>query len=152
MHRLTWIKPFSMSLDLLYIQWSFWNFLPLGQWPSSLKILGHIARDMWPPSNPHRDRLWAFWDPRGSHSLEASFLWKIKLTSIRIIFFSYILVLYDIQISFSLKLVTVWHLWQEGLTFIPFIVIFTSYESEVFFFLSLLDTDFSSQLLCFAYI
>ena len=60
--------------------------------------------------------------PRRMHSLEASFLKKIKLTSIRFISFSYILVLYDCQISFSLKLVTVWHLRQEGLTFIPFIV------------------------------
>ena len=71
--------------------------------------------------------------PSRTHSLEASFLWKIKLTSIRFISFSYILLLYDCQISFSLKLVTVRQLRQEVLIFIPFIVIFISNKSEGFF-------------------
>ena len=70
--------------------------------------------------------------PRRTHSLEASFLRTIKLTSIRFISFSYILVLYDCQISFSLKLDIVWNLRQEGLTFIQFIAIFKSYKSKVF--------------------
>ena len=38
---------------------------------------------------------------RRTHSLEASFLWKTELSSIRFVSFSYIIVLHDCQISFS---------------------------------------------------